>query len=126
MNVITKKLELIADHRGWLTEVLKSDPSVTIEQVHFSISNPGTIRGNHYHKRRVEWMFVTNGTGKITLEDNVTKEKSELAVSGECPVLIKICPNVMHTIVNDGSRPMHLLILTSEKHGQLDTDTFHK
>lgn len=61
-------------------------------------------------------MFVTNGTGKIILEDNVTKEKSELSVSGEWPVLIKICPNVMHTIVNDGIGPMHLLILTSEKY----------
>jgi hypothetical protein len=71
-------------------------------------------------------MFVTNGTGKIILEDNVTKEKSELSVLGECPVLIKICPNVMHTIVNDGSGPMHLLILTIEKHGQRDTYTFYK
>ena len=71
-------------------------------------------------------MFVTNGTGKISLEDNVTKEKSELTVSGDCPVLIKICPNVMHTIVNDGNEPMHLFILNSETHGQRDTDTFYK
>jgi UDP-2-acetamido-2,6-beta-L-arabino-hexul-4-ose reductase len=125
MKVVIKKLDVIADNRGWLTEVLKSSP-VAIEQVHFSVSNPGAVRGNHYHKSRIEWMFVTNGTGKITLEDNVTKEKSELSVSGECPVLIKICPNVMHTIVNDGSGPMHLLILTSETHGQRDTDTFYK
>jgi UDP-2-acetamido-2,6-beta-L-arabino-hexul-4-ose reductase len=125
MKVDTKKLEVIADNRGWLAEVLKSNP-VSIEQVHFSVSNPGAVRGNHYHKSRIEWMFVTNGTGKTTLEDKVTKEKSELSVSGERPLLIKISPDVMHTIVNDGSRPMHLLILTSENHGQRDTDTFYK
>jgi dTDP-4-dehydrorhamnose 3,5-epimerase len=124
MKADVKKLEVIADNRGWLTQVLKSDP-VAIEQVHFSVSNPGTVRGNHYHKNRIEWMFVTKGTGKIILEDNVTKEKSELSVSGECPALVKICPNIMHTIVNDGSGPMHLLILTSQKHGQPDTDTFY-
>lgn len=124
MNVDIKKLEVIADNRGWLTEVLKSGPA--IEQVHFSVSKPGAVRGNHYHKSRIEWMFVTNGTGKISLEDNVTKEKSELTVSGDCPVLIKICPNVMHTIVNDGNGPMHLLILNSETHEQRETDTFYK
>jgi UDP-2-acetamido-2,6-beta-L-arabino-hexul-4-ose reductase len=125
MNVDIKKLEIKADKRGWLTEVLKSGP-VAIEQVHFSVSNPGAVRGNHYHKSRIEWMLVTNGTGKINLEDYVTKEKSELFVSGECPVLIKICPNIMHTISNNGREPMHLLILTSEKHEQPDTDTFYK
>ena len=125
MKADLKKLKVIADNRGWLVEVFKSGPLV-IEQVHFSVSKPGAVRGNHYHKKRIEWMFVTSGIGKITLEDNVSKEKSELLVSGDCPVLVKICPNVMHTIVNNGSVPMHLLILTSEKHEQPDTDTFYK
>jgi UDP-2-acetamido-2,6-beta-L-arabino-hexul-4-ose reductase len=124
MNVDVKKLGVIADNRGWLTEVLKSGP-VTIEQVHFSVSKPGAVRGKHYHKSRIEWMFVTNGTGKITLKDNMTKETSELIVSGDCPVLIKICQNVMHTIRNNGLVPMHLLILTNERHRQPDTDTFY-
>ena len=115
----------MTDNRGWLTEVLRSD-SVIIEQVHFSVSNPGAVRGNHYHKSRIEWMFVTNGIGKITLEDIFTEEKSEFVVSGDDPVLIKIFPNVKHMIVNDGSATMHLLILTSEKHGQPDADTFYE
>jgi|WetSurMetagenome_2_1015567.scaffolds.fasta_scaffold59410_4 hypothetical protein len=34
MKVEIKKLEVIADNRGWLAEVLKSDP-IAIEQVHF-------------------------------------------------------------------------------------------
>jgi UDP-2-acetamido-2,6-beta-L-arabino-hexul-4-ose reductase len=125
MKKDVKKLELIADSRGWLTEVLKSGSETGIEQVHFSVTKPGAVRGKHYHKNRIEWMFVTNGTGKVTLEDNVTKEISELDVTGDCPVLIKICPNVTHTILNNGNLPMHLLVLTSAKHEQPDSDTFY-
>ncbi|MGE5533256.1 MAG: WxcM-like domain-containing protein [Bacillota bacterium] len=123
MNIEIIDLEVIRDNRGWLTEVLKSGPEA-IEQVHFSVSEPGAIRGNHYHKRRVEWMFVSNGVGKIVLVDNHTKEKKELVVTGERPVLVKIQPNVIHTITNCANVPMHLFILTDKTHSAQDTDTF--
>jgi UDP-2-acetamido-2,6-beta-L-arabino-hexul-4-ose reductase len=126
MKVEIRNLEIIADNRGWLAEILKNEFPQTIEQIHFSFSKPGTVRGNHYHKHRIEWLFVTCGTGKVFLEDNLTKERSELTVSGDCPVLIKIFPNVTHTIVNSESMPMHLLVITNEKHGSEDSDTYHK
>src|SRR5665647_542031 len=80
MNVVVKKLSLIADDRGWLAEVLKNELSEPIGQIHFSLSKQGVVRGNHYHKHRIEWLFVTSGSGKIFLEENVTGEKSELSL----------------------------------------------
>jgi len=126
MNVEVKQLPLIADDRGWLAEILKNQCPDSIGQIHFSFSKQGVARGNHYHKHRIEWLFVTSGTGTIYLQDNATAEKKELAVSGSCPTLVKICPNVSHVIVNSGSEPMYLLVVASEKHSAEDPDTYHK
>jgi len=127
MNVEVEELAIIADKRGWLTEILKnSKPPQTMEQIHLSFSRPGTIRGNHYHKNRTEWLCVINGTGRVLLEDNVTKERNELTVSGDRPALIKISPNITHAIENCGKVPMHLLVITNEKHSSEDSDTYYK
>jgi UDP-2-acetamido-2,6-beta-L-arabino-hexul-4-ose reductase len=126
LNPYTKKLPLITDSRGWLTEILESEPSETIQNVHFAVSEPGALRGNHYHKNKIEWQLVTNGAGTVTLEDNDTKEKTQFTVSGESPTLIKIPSNVTHSILNSGNSPMHILIITNQKHDPKDSDTFRK
>ncbi len=126
MNVEVVQLPMISDDRGWIAEILKSEPPQPIGQIHFSISKPGVARGNHYHKRRVEWLFVTSGCGTVFLEDNATGEKREVAVSGSCPVLVKIYPNVSHAIVNLGSEPMHLIVIANEQYTEECPDTYRK
>ncbi len=126
MNVETKELKVIADGRGWLTEVLNDGIKDKVGNIHFCISKPGAARGNHYHKRKIEWILVTAGNGKLTLEEIATKEKSELDLSGEQPLLVKVFPNIIHTIVNTGTEPMHLLIINSEKYSAEDPDTYRK
>lgn len=125
LHLEVKELSVFSDNRGWLAELLKSDLE-KIEQVHFSVSKPGVARGNHFHKKRLEWMFVSSGIAKLNLEDRQTKEKKELSLSGDHPVLVKIYPGITHTILNTGETPMHLFILTSEKHSTPDTDTFYE
>jgi UDP-2-acetamido-2,6-beta-L-arabino-hexul-4-ose reductase len=122
MNVEVKKLALISDDRGWLTEILKS--SELPLQVHFSFSKPSAVRGNHYHKHRVEWLCVTSGTARIIMEDNATKERKELIVTGDSPVLVKIYPDVTHAIENCASVPMHLLVIANEEPDSKDSDTY--
>jgi UDP-2-acetamido-2,6-beta-L-arabino-hexul-4-ose reductase len=126
MNIEVKQLPSITDERGWLAEILKSELKEPIGQIHFSVSKQGVARGNHYHKHRIEWLFVTNGTGTVFLEDNVTGEKSELMVSGSCPTLVKICPDVTHAIVNISQEPMCLLVISNEKHSVECPDTYRK
>jgi len=67
---------------------------------------------------------VTHGSGRIILEDNVTKERKELAVSGDSPVLVKIPPKITHAIENCASVPMHLLVIVNEEHSSTDSDTY--
>ena len=124
MQLEIKELAMFSDKRGWLTEILNDKPDQTIENIHYSYSKPGAVRGNHYHKHSTEWLCVTCGSGRIVLEDNATKEKKELVVSGDSPVLVKIPPKITHSIENCASVPMHLLMIMNEKHSSTYTDTY--
>jgi UDP-2-acetamido-2,6-beta-L-arabino-hexul-4-ose reductase len=106
------------------SEILASDDdSERIKQVHFALSKPGAVRGNHYHKNRTEWLCVTSGTGRILLEDTATHERKELIVTGDSPVLVKIFPGTIHAVENVADVPMHLLVLVDEKTGPDNQDT---
>jgi UDP-2-acetamido-2,6-beta-L-arabino-hexul-4-ose reductase len=126
LNVEITKLEMISDNRGWITEVLKNQNSENISQIHFSISNPGAVRGNHFHKSRTEWLLVTSGVATISLLDNKSREKKELPVNADVPTLVKIPPNVAHSIINSGDKPMHLLVVTNQNPNSQDPDTYRK
>ena len=120
-----KELSKFSDKRGWLTEILNDKNGQKIGNIHYSYSKPGAVRGNHYHKRKTEWICVTFGRGRIVLEDNLTKERKELAMTGESPILIKIPPKIAHAIGNvDPSTPMHLLVIVNEETSSTDSDTY--
>lgn len=126
MKVEIKELSIHHDERGWLTEILASDDdSERIKQIHFALSEPGAVRGNHYHENRTELICVTSGTGRILLEDTVTHERKELMVTGDAPVLVKIFPKTIHAIENVADVPMHLLVLVDERIDSDNSDT-HK
>ena len=124
MKYEIKELSIFSDKRGWIIEVLNGVFPQRMEQIHYSCSNSGAIRGNHYHKHRVEWLCVTSGTGRIVLEDNFTQVRKELTVSGDSPVLVKIPPNIAHAIENLADAPMHLLVIADEKRSSTDFDTY--
>ena len=127
MRVEIKDLSLLRDKRGWLTEIIATNgDSEKIEQIHFAVSKPGAVRGNHYHKSRTEWLCVTSGTGRIILEDTSTNERKELIVTGDSPVLVKISPGIVHAIENSADSLMHLLVVVDEKPDSANSDTFKK
>jgi UDP-2-acetamido-2,6-beta-L-arabino-hexul-4-ose reductase len=125
LRVVIRELSLFRDERGWLAEILTSaDNSEKIKQIHFALSKPGAVRGNHYHKNRTEWLCVTSGTGRILLEDSCTHERKELIVTGDSPVLVKIFPGVIHAIENCADVPMHLLVLADRKPNTNNPDIY--
>jgi UDP-2-acetamido-2,6-beta-L-arabino-hexul-4-ose reductase len=123
-----KQLSVVSDNRGILTEILNDIKfGKRIGNIHYSCSEPGVVRGNHYHEHKIEWLCVIWGFGRIVLEDNVTKERKELTVSGDSPVLLKIPPRIAHAIENcDASLSMHLLVIVNEEFSLTDSDTYPK
>ena len=120
-----KDLSTVSDKRGWLTIILNEKTGQPICNIHYSYSEPGVVRGNHYHKHKIEWVCVTCGSGRIVLEDIVAKERKEFVITGKSPVLVKIPPKVAHAIENnDPSAPMHLLSMVNEEFSSTDSDTY--
>lgn len=126
MEFELKNIEKHTDERGWLVEILRDDEiKEEIKQVYFSTSKPGVIRGNHYHKHKVEWFSVVKGKAKLVLEDNESKEREELILSDEEPAIVKITPNMSHTIQNIGDDEMYLIVIVNEVFNPDDADTFY-
>jgi len=55
-GVQVKTLKMIADERGWLMEMLRSDEDLYqgFGQVYMTAAYPGVVKGWHYHKLQVD------------------------------------------------------------------------
>ena len=72
--------ELHNDERGSLTELVKVDSSEG--QVFFSTTNPGYVRGEHFHMRKFERFCVVYGDAIIRIRKLGTDDVQEYNVSG--------------------------------------------
>lgn len=124
LEIETSELRAYHDDRGGLFENI--DPKIMNETKHFfiSYSNPGVIRGNHYHTRKSEWFLIIKGTTKIVVEDIETKERAEMIVKAEDHKLVHMVPNKSHAMENIGNDEMVVLALVNEVFDQNDPDTF--
>jgi len=131
MKFELKKLEKKVDERGWFAEILRADDLPASEmknfgQIGITTAKQNIVKGNHYHKRKLEWYCVLKGKALIVLQDNVTNERKEIVMSEKEPSILKIYPDVSHAIKNIGKGMMYLLIYTNEPFNPEDPDTFKK
>ena len=119
---ILKKHE---DDRGWLTEVLRSDEiDEKIEQFCVATIKSGKIRGNHYHKRKVEWFCVIRGDAKLLLLNPVDEKKEEMILKGDELKTVEIIPGIAHAIKNIGTEDVYLVSAINEVFDPNDPDTY--
>lgn len=95
-----------------------------VGQVFYSVSKPGVIRGNHYHKRKIETFCVIEGEALIRMRNRSTDEIKEFKVSGDKPQLIEMRINWTHNIQNTSQSEMRLLVWANEVFDPNDPDTF--
>ena len=102
-GVIIKKLKVIADERGRLMEILRSDDNFfeKFGQVYTTTAYPGVVKGWHYHKKQSDNMAVVKGMMKIVLYDSrkesaTFSEVNEIIAGIHNPVLVHIPPFVYH------------------------------
>ncbi len=112
------------DDRGSLAE--NTSPKIFYQAKHFFVSKskPGVIRGNHYHKRKLEWFYVLEGRAKLYLYDLKTKKRTSCIITSQKPELIEIMPNIAHAIKNIGRNKMILLAIINKKFDPKRPDTF--
>jgi UDP-2-acetamido-2,6-beta-L-arabino-hexul-4-ose reductase len=117
------KLRKFIDERGSLIENTDLDVMQTSKHFFVSKSKPGVIRGNHYHKKKIEWFYVIQGKCKIVIKDLLTEKMEEKIINDSDNVLINMKPNQVHAFQNIGNNEMILLALVNEvlDHDRPDT-----
>ncbi len=103
-GVKVKKLRVIPDERGRLTEILRCDDGdffIKFGQVYVTTAYPGAVKAWHYHRKQTDSFACISGMMKIVLydgrEDSPTKgEVNEFFAGIHNPILIQVPPLVMH------------------------------
>lgn len=102
-GVQVRRLELHADERGSLTELLRADwPEYTgFGQAIVTLNRVGVVRAWHWHRRQTDRIVVVSGMARVPLydgrEDSPTRGvlKDHL-LRGDAPTLLVVPPGVLH------------------------------
>lgn len=118
-----RELEMKSDERGSLFEVARSNKP---DLMFFSVTVPGTTRGNHYHTRKFERFCVVQGEARISLRKLLTDEVHLYNVSGNKPVVIDMPTYWTHNMTNVGAEDLLAIFWISEHYNPEDPDTYNE
>ena len=102
-GVKTKRLRVIPDERGWLTEILRADEEdfyTKFGQVYLSATYPGVVKAWHYHEKQIDNFACVAGMVKLVLVDTRADSPTngavnEFFVGSQNPMLVQV-PNLVY------------------------------
>lgn len=102
-GVIARQLRVIADERGWLMEILRSDWEYfeNFGQAYITAAYPQVVKAWHMHKKQTDNIACIKGMVKLVLCDGQKNSKTkgeidEFVIGEKNPMLVKIPPQVWH------------------------------
>lgn len=102
-GVVVRQLNLIADERGWLMEILRTDWDVfeKFGQVYITAAYPNVVKAWHMHKKQTDHLVCITGMVKLALYDDRKKSKTrgeinEFVIGEQNQALVKVPPEVWH------------------------------
>jgi dTDP-4-dehydrorhamnose 3,5-epimerase len=130
-GVMTKQLKQVADERGWLTEILRSDwPEFKkFGQAYVTAGYPQVVKAWHMHKKQVDSMACVKGMMKLVLYDDREKSKTkgevnEFLIGERNPLLVQIPPLVWHGFKTVSEDYALLLNVPTEVYNYKEPDEF--
>jgi UDP-2-acetamido-2,6-beta-L-arabino-hexul-4-ose reductase len=111
------------DERGSFTEFLKTDDR---GQVSVNITNPGVVKGNHWHHSKNEKFLVVSGQAVIRFRRIGGTKVVEYPVSGDKLEVVDIPCGYTHNIENVGSAPLITIMWANEPFDPDHPDTFRE
>jgi dTDP-4-dehydrorhamnose 3,5-epimerase-like enzyme len=112
-------LELHRDARGLLVEPLDQALLHHQNNTHLVITEPGAIRGNHYHKRGTE---VTVILGPALVRVRTADRIQDVVVPSDQACRFVFPPGVAHAFQNNGTRSMVLIAFNTIVHDPTQPD----
>ena len=92
-----------------------------VANVHFALSEPGAVRGNHYHLRRREALIVFPGQKWSLHWDDGEGAPQRRSFDGSRAVLVLLEAGVAHAVQNNGEQPLWLMACSSEPYDPAET-----
>ena len=130
-GIHVKPLKVIADERGYLMEMLRSDDSFfqRFGQSYVSVAYPGVVKGWHFHKIQTDHFVIVRGMMKVVLYDqregSPTKGLiNEFFMGEKNPILVTIPPGVVHGMKGIGTEPAMLVNVPTEVYRYDQPDEF--
>ncbi len=116
MNKIKSKINF-KDARGVISDLIEKE---NINAVTFITLNKNSVRGNHYHKKTIQWNYILSGKVIFVSELN-GKRKTLVGNKGE---LIKLDIKEKHAL--KGLKKSEFLVFTKGPRGgkEYENDTF--
>lgn len=109
------------DARGKFVEILKTARG---GQVSFSLTNPGFVRGNHFHTRKVERFIVIQGSARIDIRKIDSPDILSFELNGDRPAYVDMPIWYTHRIVNIGETELTTIFFVAEYFDKKDPDTY--
>jgi len=116
-----KKIKLSINHRdkrGLITDLLEKK---IINAITFITQKKGAIRGNHYHKKTIQWNYLLSGKIELVAKQKGKKKKKIVLKKGDLVVTDK---NEAHAI--KALTDSKFLVFTQGPRGgkEYENDTF--
>ena len=115
------RIELRRDASGYLFEAVKTGHG---GQCFASTTHPGVVRGNHFHRRKVERFLVAGGEATIRVRRMFTADAHAFEVRGDAPVYIDMPTLHTHDIRNTGQGELFTLFWSHEIFDPAAPDTY--
>jgi dTDP-4-dehydrorhamnose 3,5-epimerase len=127
-GVIVRPLRIIADERGKVMHMLRSDSELYLQfgEVYFSIINQGFIKGWKKHSKMTQHYAVPVGNIKLVLydgrDDSGTRGMIQEVYIGESNYcLIRIPPGVWYAFHAEGKREALIVNCANIPHDPLES-----
>jgi dTDP-4-dehydrorhamnose 3,5-epimerase-like enzyme len=117
MRVRIEQVVLHSDSRGSVFEPLDPEHLPSQQNVHVVVTEPGHVRGNHYHPRGTEVLTV-QGPALVRIRDELGIWDTMIPEGAALRFIIP--PGISHAIQNLGSRPTLLVAFRDLAHHPAD------
>lgn len=91
--IFEKKIPAFSDERGSITDIIEDK---LVDHITVITSEKGAIRGNHFHKESIQYLYLVEGKIKAFSIDENGFNESEIITSG---TLIINPPHEVHAFI---------------------------
>jgi len=123
MHVTVERIEPKSDARGCVWEPAAPAELAVQQNCHVVVTEPGGIRGNHFHKLGTE-IATQRGPALVRFRDD--RGIQDVVVTGGEVVRFVFPPNCAHAFQNTGSTPNLLVAFNTVPHDPVTPDVYRE